>query len=238
MVEREVSTGVLFHPEGQGRWPGVIHLTDIGGIRQAHRQMAGKLAEQGFLVYMPQLFYRNAEPPVMNVPRDAPREKLMQRVGELTAPLTPDAVEADSVAYVEFLSSQELVQRNKPIGVVGHCFSGAFAMRLAATCADQVAACASFHGGGLYTDAPDSPHLLLPKISARLYFGHAVKDPFMPESAIEGLNRALAEWGGVYESEVYEGAYHSWTSPDSPVYNRAQADRAFAKLVELLRAAI
>ena len=97
---------------------------------------------------------------------------------------------------------------------------------------DKIAAAASFHGGGLASEKPDSPHLALAFIKARLYFGHAVNDKSMPAEAIERLNHALEAWGGRYESEVYEGAYHSWTIPDSPVYNQPQANRAFEKLTQ------
>jgi len=90
-----------------------------------------------------------------------------------------------------------------------------------------------FNGGGLVTDGPDSPHLVLPAIGARLYFGHATNDRSMPEEAIEKLEGALQSWGGRYESEIYESAHHSWTVPDSPVYNQPQADRAFEKLTTL-----
>ena len=106
-------------------------------------------------------------------------------------------------------------------------------MRMAAARPEQIAAAASFHGGRLYTDASTSPHLWLPRIKARLYFGHAVNDKSMPQEAIEKLNEALKAWGGRFESEIYEGAYHSWTTLDSPVYNKPQAERAFAKLKEL-----
>ncbi len=114
-----------------------------------------------------------------------------------------------------------------PLGVVGLCFSGAVALRMAAARPDKIAACASFHGGRLYTDAPSSPHLLLPRIKARLYFGHAANDKSMPQAAIDNFNHALDGWGGKYESEVYDSAYHGWTVVDSPVYNPAQAERAF-----------
>jgi len=106
-------------------------------------------------------------------------------------------------------------------------------MRTAAAEPDKVAAVASFHGGGLYTDAPTSPHLVLPRIKARLYFGHATNDRSMPQEAIEKFDRALDAWGGKYQSEVYEGAFHGWTVPDAPIYNQAQAERAFEKLTEL-----
>jgi carboxymethylenebutenolidase len=90
----------------------------------------------------------------------------------------------------------------------------------------------------LFTDAPTSPHLLLPRIKARLYFGHAVQDQAMPQEAIENFNRALQAWGSQYESEVYEGAYHGWTIPDSPAYNHHQAEPAFEKLRELFGRAL
>lgn len=118
------------------------------------------------------------------------------------------------------------------MGVVGFCFSGAMAMRVAAAQPERVAAIASFHGGRLYTDQPTSPHLLLPRIKARLYFGHATNDRGMPEESIRNLEAVLKAWGGKYESEIYDGA-HSWTVPDSPVYNHEQAERAFRKLTEL-----
>src|SRR5262249_30875231 len=98
---------------------------------------------------------------------------------------------------------------------------------------DRISAAASFHGVRLFTDATISPHLALPRIKARLYFAHAVKDNSMPEEAIENLNRALEAWGGEFESEVYEDSYHGWTALDSPVYNPPQAERAFQKLTRL-----
>ncbi len=121
------------------------------------------------------------------------------------------------------------------MGVVGYCFTGKMAMHAAAACPDTIAAVASFHGGGLFNDGPTSPHLTLPRIKARLYFAHATNDRSMPEEAIAKLEQALASWGGKYESETYKGAHHSWTSSDSPVYNPPQAERAFHKLLELLR---
>jgi carboxymethylenebutenolidase len=107
------------------------------------------------------------------------------------------------------------------------------AVRIATACPDRVGAAASFHGGRLVTDSPESPHLLLPRIKSRLYFGHAIKDASMPPEAIDKLGEALVQWGGRYESEVYEGAFHGWTGKDSRVYNEAQAERAFGKLIEL-----
>jgi carboxymethylenebutenolidase len=223
--------GILFRTEGERR-PGVIHLTDIGGIRPSHREMAKRLAEKGYTVLMPNVFYRTTKPPVIDVTIGLGDPKTMQRFGELRAPLNPEAVERDATAYVNFLATHAATSGGS-IGVVGYCFTGAMAMRTAAAMPGKVAAMASFHGGGLYTDEPTSPHLVLPRIKARLYFGHATKDRSMPQEAIENFDRALAGWGGKYLSEVYEGAFHGWTTSDAPVYNQPQADRAFNKLTEL-----
>jgi carboxymethylenebutenolidase len=213
MTEQEVqirtadgtSDGILFREEGR-RAPGVIHLTDIGGIRPSHRDMARRLAERGYTVLLPNVFYRSGRP--------------------------PDAMERDAAAYVDFLANHDSVGAGK-FGVVGYCFTGAMAMRTAAVRPEKIAAAASFHGGMLYTDAPTSPHLVLPRIKARLYFGHAIQDQSMPAEAIKKLDAALAAWGGKFESETYDGAYHGWTTADAPVYNAAQAARAFEKLTAL-----
>lgn len=227
------SDAVLYRPEGGERRPGVLHLTDIGGIRPANRGMAQRLAAEGYVVLMPNVFYRTGRPPLFDFPRRMGDERTMKRFAELMGPLTPEAMERDAADYVDFLGAQSSVSEG-PLGVVGYCFTGAMAMRTAAVRPDRIAAAASFHGGALCTDAPASPHLILPRIKARLYFGHAVEDHSMPAEAIEKLNQALQEWGGRYESEVYGGAHHGWTVPDGPAYNQPQAERAYGKLTELL----
>ena len=162
--------GFLYRAEGDRRLPGVIHLTDIGGIRPSHREMAKQLAEKGFTVVMPNVFYRTTKPPVIDVTIGLGDERTMKRFAELRAPMTPEAVERDGAAYVNFLANHAAVSGTS-VGVVGYCFTGAMAMRTAAAMPGKVAAVASFHGGGLYSDEPTSPHLLLPRIKARLYFG-------------------------------------------------------------------
>ncbi len=228
-----IADGVFFRPDGPGAWPGVLHLTDIGGIRPAYREMARRVAANGYAVLMPNVFYRTGKPPMFDFKPTMGEERTMKRFAELSGPLTPEAMERDASAYVDSLKGYDTVA-DGPMGVVGHCFTGAMALRAAAARSDKIAAAASFHGGGLYTDKPTSPHLVLPRVKARLYFGHAVQDRSMPQEAIDKLNAALKAWGGKYESEVYDGAYHGWTSLDSPVYNQPQAERAFAKLTELL----
>lgn len=226
------SEGFLYHAEDDKRRPGVLFLTDIIGIRHAPLEMARRVASEGYTVLVPNIFYRTGRPPLFDFPLKFGEERTMKRLSDLGAPLTPEAIERDAAAYVDFLAGQAWTGAG-PMGAVGFCFSGALAMRTAAARPERIAAAASFHGGRLWTDAPSSPHLILPHIKARLYFGHATNDQSMPAEAIEKLNTALLAWGGKFESEVYEGARHGWTVPDSAAYNQPQAERAFGKLREL-----
>jgi carboxymethylenebutenolidase len=224
--------GVLFKAADGGQRPGVLYLTDIGGVREANLGMARRVAEQGYTVLVPNIFYRTSKVPVFSFKITFGEERTAKRFAELSAPLTPEATERDAASYVDFLAANSSVTA-APIGVVGFCYSGAMAMRTAMIRPQQVAAAASFHGGRLCTDQPSSPHLLLPGIKARLYFAHAVNDRSMPAESIAKFEAALRAWGGGFESETYDGALHGWTVPDSPAYNHAQAERAFQKLTEL-----
>lgn len=229
----------LFTPStGSGPWPGVVFLTDIMGIRGANLAMAARIAEHGYVVLVPNIFYRVTKLPVVDFELKMGDERTMKRMGELRAGLSNAQMGPDGAAYAQFLLAQPDVKGPK-IGVVGYCFTGTMAIRTAAAAPDQVAAAASFHGGGLYTDQPDSPHLLLSRIKARLYFGHAIEDRGMPPEAIEKLETLLKSWPGKSESETYAGARHGWTVPGRPeVYNEAQAERHYVKLFELLDATL
>jgi carboxymethylenebutenolidase len=223
--------GTLFTPDS-GRHPGILYFVDIVGVRPANLSMARRLAEQEYAVLVPNLFYRTSKVPVFDFSPNFGDDRTTKRIGELATPLTPDAVERDASAYVDFLAANGGVGAG-PMGVVGFCFSGAMAMRAAAARPDRIAAVASFHGGRLCTDQPTSPHLELPRIKARLYFGHAVNDKSIPAEQISRFEATLKAWGGRYESETYEGALHGWTVPGGHVYNYAQAERAFEKLIQL-----
>lgn len=236
-TEDGTADAVLFRPDRNAKLPGVIHLPDIAGVRDSHKEMAKRLADQGYAVMLTNVFYRNGKSPVWSFPFKMGEERSMKRLGELRDPLTPEAMERDAAAYVDFLHKQEGLSGGM-IGVVGYCFTGGMAMRTAAARPEKIGAAASFHGGQLYTDEPTSPHRVLPQVKARLYFAHADGDPFMPKDAIDNLEKALAAWGGKYQSEIYAGAKHSWTVPDSPVYDKEQADRAFGKMTELFQAAL
>jgi len=231
-----VTEGFLYKPDS-GKAPGVIHLTDIRSIRPSQRQMARQLAEKGYTVLLPNVFYRNAKPPVFDFDFVLGDPRTMKRIGELAGPLTPDAQERDAAAYVDFLAAQDSVSPGA-MAVVGYCITGQLAVRAAAVRPGKVVAAASFHGGWLYTDAPTSPHHALPRVKAQLYFGHAIEDASMPAEAIKKLESALAAWGGKYASETYEGSHHGWTVPDTAAYNPPTAERAFGKLTGLLSATL
>ena len=223
---------LLVRPDSRDPLPAVINLTDGLGFRQAFADQSKRIAEHGYVVLTPNIFYRTSKLPVFDFEPDFATERTRQRFGELKAPLTPDAMARDGSAYVDFLAAQSFVSSG-PMGVIGFCFAGQFALRVAAARADRIATAASFHGGGLFTDTDESPHLVLPRVKARLYFGHASNDQSMPAAAIEKFENALEAWSGTYESETYP-ARHGWMIPGGKVHDPAQAERGFAKLMELL----
>ena len=228
------ATDAILYAPGEGRYPGLLFYTDIFGIRPANRQMAQRVAEQGYAVLMPNVFYRYGKPPFADASFKWGEPASMKIINGLFAALTGAMMEKDAPRYVDALKERREVAAGK-IGVVGYCFTGAMALRTAAVCADQVAAAASFHGGHLVTEMPDSPHSRIPKVKGELYFGHGVMDDTMPPVAIEVLDGALKSWGGCYQSEVYDGARHGWTVPGRDVYNEKQAERHYQKLFGLLK---
>lgn len=227
---------ILYTPQGEGPFPPVLHLPDIFSIRPEREEMARRQAEQGYVVLLPNVFWRVCPAPTFDFTPEFGAPRTMARLDDMRNGLSPQQMSEDAPLYLDFLSHQSEVKPGK-MGVVGYCFTGAMAMRVAAAAPDKIACAASFHGGGLASDLPTSPHLLLPQIKARLYFGHAVEDRSMPAEMIERLEAALKAWGGSYESETYEGALHGWTIR-GPMYNQAQGERHFTKLMALFRETI
>jgi len=224
---------VLYTSDDGKALPGVLFVPDVGSIRDTMRQMARRLADEGYTVLMPNPFYRTSAVPVFSFPRKPGDPATMKRMSELIGPLKPEALDADLGVYLDYLTSQPTTASGA-VGVVGFCIGGLITFRAAAVRPEKVAVAASFHGGGLYKAGdPGSPHLGLPKVKARLYFGHAVEDNSMNTEAIAELVKALKAWDGRFESEIYEGARHGWTVPDNPNYNQPQAERAWAKLTAL-----
>jgi carboxymethylenebutenolidase len=224
---------LIARPDTKERLPGVIQLTDGLGLRPAHAELSQRIAGRGYMVLTPNIFYRTTRWPAFDSDVDFSNQDTMNRFRELTSPLTPDAMVLDGSALVDFLAAQHLVSPG-PMGVVGFCFAGQFSLRVAAARPDRITAAASFHGGNLVTDSERSPHLVLPQVIARLYFGHAVNDRSMSLQAIEKLEEALRAWGGTFQSEIYDGALHGWMVPGHKVYHQEHAERGFARLMELL----
>ena len=220
------------HP-AEGAHAGVIIWPDIKGIRPAFRQMGKRLAQSGYSVLVVNPYYRTVKGEVIEPGesfRDpAVREKLMP----LARSLSPDTCVIDGKAFVDFLDSQASVDSNRMIGTMGYCMTGSYTMRLAAAIPDRIGAGGSFHGGGLVTDRPDSPHLLVPEIKAGMLIAIAENDHEKEPFAEPALRKAFDDAGGKAEIEVYEDAMHGWCPPDSDVYHEAQAERAWSRLLAL-----
>jgi len=222
---------LFFRPDDVAEFPGVVFLTDIWGIRPANIGVAKRLADRGFAVLMPNVFHRYSRITPDGFEHGGAEERT-KALYALFAALTPQNMVDDGKATIDFLLAQKGVSKGKA-GIVGYCFTGQMAVRTAAALPEKVAAAASFHGGFLVTDKPDSPHKILSPIKARLYFGHAVEDSTATPEQVEILEAALRDWHGAFESNFYEGALHGWTLPGRDVYNEVQAERAFEKMVEL-----
>jgi carboxymethylenebutenolidase len=227
----------VFTPEGDGPWPAAIIYMDALAIRPTLFDMGQRLADHGFVVLLPDLFYR-AGPYAPIDPREVfASEEGRQVLGPLMASTDKARATEDTKAFIAYLDSRSDVAGEK-IGVVGYCMGGGIALTVAATFPDRIAAAASFHGGNLATDAEDSPHLLAPKIKARVYVAGADEDAHYPPEMAERLDRALTEAGVDHRCEIYEGAKHGWTMTDVPVYNEAAAERHWRELFVLFDATL
>ena len=223
----------LARPEGDGAWPAVILWTDIWALRDVYRDMADRLAAHGYVVLVPAVYHRHgADAP--NGREDMAVPGVRERAMALKASLTRPRIVADAGAAIAFLDEQPFV-RGPHLGVAGYCMGGALALWTAAAYPERIAAAASFHGGDLATDKPDSPSKLADLYAAELYFGHADNDPMMPADAIARLESALTEAGVRFISEVYPGAAHGYAIADGPPYDEAAAERHWAALTDLLK---
>jgi carboxymethylenebutenolidase len=235
----------FIHPP-TGSHPGVLVWADAFGLRPAMRDIGRRIAADGYSVLVPNPFYRLAAAPVFDNPssfnfeNQADMARLQGLMGSVNA---RGAAERDAIAYVAFLDAQSQVNKAKKIGTQGYCMGGPLVVKTAAALPNRVGAGASFHGGGLVTDKPDSPHLLAPKINARMYFGIASNDDQRQPDAKDKLREAFAAAGVPAEIEVYP-ARHGWCVPDmpaengAPIYSEPDAERAWRKLVALYKIAL
>jgi carboxymethylenebutenolidase len=228
----------FIHPSS-GSHPGVLLWPDAFGLRPSMRGMAKRLAASGYSVLVPNPFYRVTKAPFTDASKfDFKNKDDFAKIMPLMASVNAaGAAEKDAVAYVGFLDAQKQVNKSRKIGTQGYCMGGALVVRTSATVPDRIGAGASFHGGGLVKDTPDSPHLLAPKIKANMYFGIASNDDAKQPDAKDKLKEAFP----TAEVEVYATCLHGWCVPDmpmqdgKPIYNQPEADRAWSKLLALYK---
>jgi len=225
------------HPTA-GASPAVLVWPDIFGLRPAFRQMGKRLAESGYAVLVVNPFYRKqaapTAPPHPNFEDKATREALMG----LMASLSAETAATDAKAFTAWLDQQPPVDKARKIGTTGYCMGGPLVMRTAAASPERVGAAATFHGGGLVTDKPDSPHLLIPKMKARFLIAIAANDDAKEPDAKDKLKAAFAQASLTASVEVFEGTKHGWCPPDSHVYDATAAEKAWGELLLLLKAAL
>ncbi|MCY4430957.1 MAG: dienelactone hydrolase family protein [Rhodospirillales bacterium] len=242
-TEVEVSTpdGIAdchFVRPSSGAHPGVLIWPDALGLRPAFEQMGRRLAESGYSVLVVNPYYRAVRAPVMPEGASFRDQATREKIFPLMRSLSPESTVTDARAFVGFLDSQDAVAGDRQMGTTGYCMGGAMTMRTAAAFPDRIGAGASFHGGRLVTDGPDSPHLLVDTMRAHYLFAIAENDDAKEPEAKTVLRDAFAAAGLPAEIEVYAGTLHGWCSLDSTVYNQTQAERAWSRLLVLLETAL
>ena len=227
----------LFHPAGPGSWPAVVMWPDILGLRPAFREMGRRLAAAGYVVLVPNPFYRTRRAPIVTGAFDFNDKASMAKLMSLKETLTDARVDGDARAMIAFLDKQKQTNRRKGAGVQGYCFSGPFAFHTAAMRSDRIRAVATFHGGGLVTKEPTSPHLLIPKTKASFVVAIAQNDDQRQPDAKGALKAAFARAKRPATVDVYP-ADHGWCVAGSPAYNEPAAERAWAALLRLYRSTL
>ncbi len=218
-------------PDGDGPWPAVIFYMDALAIRPALADMAARLAAAGYVVLLPDLFYRFGPYEPFD-PKAVFAGDFRAIIGPLMSTTDNAKAAEDTKALLAYLDTRSDV-RGPKIGAVGFCMGGGMALTAAGLFPDRVAAAASFHGGNLASDAPTSPHLLAPQIKAEVYVAGADNDHSYPPQMAERLEAALTEAGVDYRAEIYPGAHHGWMKPDFPIYDEAAAERGWREMLAL-----
>lgn len=226
---------VLFHPARRGRYPAVLMWPDILGLRPVFRDMGRRLAAQGYVVLVPNPFYRTNRAPVFTGPVDFNDPKQRDSLLALKATLNDALIDKDAAAFLAFLDKQKQTNSRKGAGVQGYCFSGPYAFRTAAALSNRIRAVGSFHGGGLVTKDANSPHLLIPQTKSSFVVAIAQNDDEKQPEAKDVLKSAFAAAKRPAVVEVFP-ADHGWCVPGSQSYNEAAAERAWAELLKLYRA--
>jgi carboxymethylenebutenolidase len=223
-----------FTPEGTGPWPAVIFYMDAPAVRPALYGMCERLAAHGYFVLLPDMFWRvGLYEPMVPAEIFSSEEKRAELFGKFMGSTNPELSTRDTGAFLDWLAAQPQVKGDK-VGATGYCMGAALALRAAGAFPDRIVAAAGFHGARLATDAPDSPHLLAPKIKAKVYIAGADQDAHFPAEEADRLAKALTAAGVENKVEIYAGALHGYAPPDMPVYNEAAAERHWRELLALL----
>ncbi len=222
----------LVHPK-TGKYPGVLIWPDIFGLRPTFKEMATRLAESGYAVVVINPFYRTKKAPTAPEHPDFNDPPTRQALMTLAGTLTPDTAVTDAKAFVAFLDSQPSVDKKRKMAATGYCMGGPFVLRTAATLPDRIGAGATFHGGGLVTEKHDSPHLLIPRMKAHYLIAIAESDDRREPQTKNVLRESFAKTHLPAEIEVYAGTQHGWCPPDSAVYNKEQAEKAWSRMLAL-----
>ena len=221
-----------------GEHPAVLIWPDIRGLRPAFRQMADRLAGEGYAVLCVNPFYRWEKSPVVSATSDFNDPPVRERLFGYLKQLNKTLVDTDAKAHLAFLDAQPEVDTKRKIGTTGYCMGGAMTIFTAALKPDRVGAAASFHGGGVGTDKPDSPHLLIPGTNAGYLFAIAADDDEKAPNEKLLLKAVLEPRKQWHEVEVYAGTMHGWCPPDGRVYNEAAAEKAWGRMLELFKASL
>jgi carboxymethylenebutenolidase len=219
-------------PTGEGPWPAVIVYMDALGMRSALVGVAQRLADNGYLAILPDLFYRSGAYQMPTPTEAFAGGDLMKIIGPFMAATGPDKAAEDTGYILDYLDTRSDVLGRK-VGTVGFCMGGGMALAAAGTWPDRVAAVASYHAGGIATDKPNSPHLLAPKIKAEVYVAGADNDASYPPEMADRMEQALSDAGVKHRCEIYEGALHGWMKPDFPIYNEEAAERGWREMLAL-----
>ena len=232
ILARDGTVDALFVHPAKGRHPAIVMWPDVAGLRDAYKTMARRLAAAGYAVLAVNQYYRAGRAPFVATMGEWRTPEGQAKLAPAIATLSPENTRRDAAALAAWLDKQVSVDTRRKIGMAGYCQTGSFTLRSAAALPLRIGAAASFHGGGLVTDKPDSPHLLFPGMSAAVLIAIAQNDDARDPAAKTTLRNAADQAGRKAEIEVYP-AQHGWCTLDSPVYDEPQAERAWSRMLAL-----
>jgi len=218
----------LFYPAGTGSWPAVLMWPDILGLRPVFREMGRRLAAEGYVVLVPNPFYRTKKGLLVEGPFDFSKD--FAKLQPHTSAIKPDGTTKDLTAWVAYIDGLPQVSKKAKLGVTGYCMGGPRVVEASAIRADRIGGAMSNHGGGVVSDAPTSPHLLAPKIKAKTFFAIAQNDAMRQPDQADKLKAAYAAAGNPCGAEVYK-ADHGWCVSDGAAYNKGEAERAWTQML-------